>query len=82
MRLVFTITFGIVMLTSVVAWIVGILAGAIVPLFGGIRAERLGEIGFAVGVAGEVCAYGSGWLRRRASQREMDQVRGFPGPKR
>lgn len=70
------------MLVSVAVWIVGILAGAVVPLFGGIRAERLGEIGFCFGMAGEVCAYVFGWLRKRISQRETGQVRGFPGPKR
>ena len=70
------------MLASVVVWVSGILAGAIVPLFGGIRAERLGEIGFTVGMAAEVCVYGFGWLWKRSSRRETDQVRGFPGPKR
>jgi hypothetical protein len=82
MRHVFTIAFGVVLLASVVAWISGILAGVVVPLFGGIRAERLGQIGVAVGMTGEVCAYGFGWLRRRVSQNEIGQVRGFPGPKR
>jgi len=70
------------MIVSAVVWFVGILGGAVVEVLGGIRAERLGEIGFTVGMAGEVCAYGFGWLRKRISQKERDQIRGFPGPKR
>ena len=82
MRRVFTIGFGVVIAGSVAVWLVGILAGVVVPLFGGIRAETLGEIGFSAGMIGEVFAYGFGWLRKRLTRQEAERIRGFPGAKR
>jgi hypothetical protein len=52
MKNVFTIGFGVLMLLSALVWIAGIFAGAIVPLFGGIRAEHIGAIGLSVGMLG------------------------------
>jgi hypothetical protein len=81
MKNVFTIGFGMLMLLSALVWVAGIFAGAIVPLFGGIRAEHIGAIGFSVGMLGESCVYLFGWLHKRASQ-SGEQFTGFRGPKR
>jgi hypothetical protein len=78
---VFKIGFGVLMLLSALLWVAGIFAGAIVPLFGGIRAERFGAIGLSVGMLGEGCTYLFGWLHKRASQ-SSELFMGFKGPKR
>jgi hypothetical protein len=77
----FTISFGVLMLVSALFWVAGISVGAIVPLFGGIRAERFGVIGLSVGMLGEGCTYLFGWLHKRGSQ-GSEQFMGFKGPKR
>jgi hypothetical protein len=81
MKNVFTIGFAVLMLLSALVWVAGIFAGAIVPLFGGIRAEHIGAIGLSVGMLGEGCLYLFGWLHKRASQ-SRKQFMGFTGPKR
>ena len=82
MRNILVISFGVLIPVSVVVWLVGILAGAVVPLFGGVSAERLGAIGFTVGMIGEGCAYLFGWLRGRITRRDTQLFGGFSGPKR
>jgi hypothetical protein len=82
MRNILVISFGVLILLSVVVWLVGILAGVVVPLFGGISAERLGAIGFTVGMAGEGCAYLFGWLRGSITRKDAQQFSGFSGPKK
>lgn len=82
MRNAFANAFGVVMFVSAVAWVVGLLGAAVVPLLGGISAERIGAMGFTVGIVGECCTYGFGWLRKRTNRSDTHEVRGFPGPKR
>ena len=48
MRTVLAISFGMLLLPSAALWLAGIIAGAVVPLFAGIRAENLGAVGFCV----------------------------------
>src|SRR5580700_9844060 len=76
------IGFIVLMIVSAVVWIIGILAGAVVPLFGGIRAERFGEIAFSLGITGEVLTYACGWMRKRTLQNRSEQFKGFGGGKR
>ena len=82
MRNALAITFAVVIFISVVAWVVGLLTVAVVPLFGGISAERIGAMGFTAGVVGECCTYGFGRLRKRTTRSNTHAVRGFPGPKK
>ena len=82
MRNILAISFVALMLISIAVWIVGLLTAAIFPWFGGIRADRIGEAGFTVGLIGEGCTYIFGWLWMRLSQKRRKQVMGLPGPKR
>ena len=63
------IGFGVLLLLSMILWVVGLFAGATIPLFGGIRAESLGATGFVIAMVGEGCTYLFGWLHRGMSQR-------------
>jgi hypothetical protein len=82
MRNVLAIIFGVLTLLSLVIWIAGMLTAAILPWFGGIRAERIGEISFVVFICGDGFIYGFGWLCKRFSQERKHQVMGLPGPKK
>jgi hypothetical protein len=82
MKRAFGIGFGVMMVISAAVWLFGTLAGAVIPLFGGIRAERMGEIGFAAGMTGEPFAYGFGWLSKRLSQGKPERATGFSGGRR
>jgi membrane protein DedA with SNARE-associated domain len=82
MRKYLAITFGVLTVLSAVIWIVGMLTAAILPWFGGIRAERIGEIGFTIFICGDGFVYGFGWLCRRFSQDQKHSGMGLPGPKR
>jgi len=82
MRKYLAITFGVLTVLSAVIWIVGLLTAAILPWFGGIRADRIGGIGLTVFLCGDVFVYGFGWLCRRFSQNRKRSGLGLPGPKR
>lgn len=82
MKRAFAIGFGVMMVISAAVWLFGTLAGVIIPLFGGIRAEKIGEIGFSAGITGELFAYGFGWLSNRLSRSKLEHVAGFSGGKR
>jgi len=82
MRKFFAIFFGVLTLLSIVIWVVGILTAAVLPWFGGIRAERIGQIGFTMALSGESLVEGFGWLHRRFSQDQKRPGMGLPGPKR
>jgi len=71
----------VLMLISIAVWIVGLLTAAIFPWFGGIRAESIGQIGFAAAGCGECCAYLFGWLRTLSEKRRSSAM-GLPGPKK
>jgi hypothetical protein len=81
MRNFLAIFFGVLTLLSIVIWVGGILTAAVLPWFGGIRAERIGQIGFSIALLGEGFVYGFGWLCRRFSQDQKHPM-GLPGPKR
>ncbi len=82
MRKSLVISFGVLLVLSVVVWRLGVLTGAIVPLFGGMRAESIGPVGFGVGISGELCAYVFGWLWARSSQNRNDRLSSLVGPKK
>ena len=50
----------VLIVVAAVVWIVGMVGGVVVPLFGGIRAERIGEILCLAGMCGEVLLYAFG----------------------
>ena len=74
--------FAVLLLLTGVVLIVGVVTGAVIPLFGGIRAERIGAIAFGTAAVAEtiwVVAEGFvEWAGRRKSEPRTD----FPGPKR
>ncbi len=76
------ICFGVLIFASAALWIAGLMTSAVVPMFGGVRAVRLGEIGFATGLIGEACTYLFGWLRGRALRDSPDRVKNLIGSKR
>jgi len=80
-RNIFAITFAVLMLLSIAVFIVGLLTAAVVPWFGGIRAESIGEIGCAASGLGECCTYLFAWLYDLSFKRK-NRVHGFPGPKK
>jgi hypothetical protein len=82
MRKYLALTFGVLTVLSAVIWIIGLLTAAILPWFGGIRAERLGEIGFSIFLCGDGVVYVFGWLCRHFSKNQKRPGLGFPGPKR
>jgi hypothetical protein len=82
MRKYLVICFGVLALLSVVVWIVGALTAAVLPWFGGIRADRIGQIGATIFISGDGFIYGFGWLTRHFSRDRKPQTMGLPGPKR
>jgi hypothetical protein len=82
MRRFLAIFFGVLTLLSFVIWIVGILTAAVLPWFGGIRVDRIGQVSFTLSLFSDSLVYGFGWLCRRFSQDRKHPVSGFPGPKR
>ena len=81
MRNILVIGFAVLMLISIVVWIVGLLTAAIFPWFGGVRAESVGQIGFAAAGFGECFTYIFGWLST-LSEKRRSRVMGLPGPKK
>ena len=49
-------------------WVIGVIAGSVIPIFGGIRTEAIGQIFFAVAALAEVAIYLFGWLARRTER--------------
>jgi hypothetical protein len=82
MRRLFGMSFLGLMLVSILVWILGLLTAAVVPWFGGIRAERIGELGFTVGLVGESCTYIFAWLKLHFTEKRRQSSTGISGPKR
>ena len=70
MRKKLVIGFGVLMVLSIFTWVFGILTAAIIPWFGGLRAERIGLMGMAIAGFGECGAYFFGWLNQGFSKKE------------
>ena len=69
MRNKIAIGFAALMVVSLAVWVVGLLSAVVIPLFGGIRADKIGQIGLAIGMTGELCAYLFAWLWRLLEKR-------------
>jgi hypothetical protein len=82
MRNYLAILFGMLTLLSVVIWMVGALTAAVLPWFGGIRADHLGQIGAAIFFSGDVFVECFGRLTRHFLENQKAQTIGFPGPKK
>jgi len=82
MRKSFAFLFKVLLLLSLMFWVVGMLTAAVVPWFGGVRADRIGQIGVAVFICGEgvVCIFG--WLFKRFTEEPSKGTLGLLGPKR
>jgi hypothetical protein len=81
MRQKLAICFGILAIVSVLVWVAGILAGAVIPLFGGVRTETVGGIGLTIALTAEFCLYLFGWLSQRLKLNSEEKSKGFPGKK-
>ena len=80
MRKFFAIFFGALALLSFVVWMVGIVAAVVLPLFGGVRLDRIGAICFGLSLFGETFVFCFGWIARWLGWGRS--VTGLPGPKR
>jgi hypothetical protein len=70
MKNIFIISFAALMLISLLVWVVGLLTAIVFPWFGGVRADKIGEVGFSVGLIGESCAWIFAWLLHLADKRK------------
>jgi hypothetical protein len=66
MRQKLAIGFLILAIVAALVWIVGLIAGVVIPVFGGIRAETLGGIMFSIALSAEGLLYLFGWLYQKA----------------
>ncbi len=60
----------------------GVVTGVVIPLFVGVRAERVGATAFGVAAAAEGVLVVFEWFAECARRSEPEQDAGFPGPKR
>ena len=65
MRQKISIGFWILAVGAALVWAVGAIAGAVIPVFGGIRAQTLGEAIFSVAIVAEGLLYLFGWLYQK-----------------
>ena len=59
------IFFIVLAVVSAVVWILGLLTSMVVPIFGGVRADRIGAASFSVSLFAEIFLQVFGWLARR-----------------
>ena len=59
------ILFFVLLLVSAAVWILGLLLGVTIPIFGGVRADKIGGICFSISLAAEVFMHFFGWLFQR-----------------
>jgi hypothetical protein len=84
MKNVSIVFFGILFMVALAVWIIGVLTAAVVPWFGGVRADHMGAIGMSLACVGESatalgdCLF---YLIDKPEKRK-NQVFGLPGPKR
>ena len=82
MRRYLAIGFGLLMVSALVAWITGWVFGAVIPLFGGVKAEKVGQFCLFLAGAGEVGVYLFGWLFKKLDPDKGDEFTEFKGGKR
>jgi uncharacterized membrane protein YuzA (DUF378 family) len=82
------ISFLVLIVIAAVFWIVGITGAVVVPLFGGVKAERIGEVLLLVGMCGELLLYLTGAIYHLMSRGDVNEVhpshsfKGFGSEKR
>lgn len=65
MKQKFAIGFLIMAMLAALVWVVGLIAGIVIPIFGGIRAETLGGVLFSIALCAEGLLYLWGWLYQK-----------------
>ena len=65
MKQKFAIGFLILAIVAALVWVIGLIAGVVIPIFGGIHAETLGGIMFSIAFSAEVLLYLFGWLYQK-----------------
>jgi hypothetical protein len=73
---------AVFLLLTIAVFVVGVITGAVVPLFGGVRAERIGAIAFAAAAIAETVLGVAEFFDWRLSRNKPGCRTGFPGPKR
>lgn len=82
MRRKFLNWFAVLLLLVLAVWVSGVVAGAGVPLFGGIRTEPIAAIAFGVAAVAETISVVTECLVEWASRRKPEHRTGLLGPKR
>lgn len=65
MRHKVALSFLILAIVAALVWAVGVIAGVVIPVFGGIRAQTVGEAIFSVALIAEGALYLFGWLYQK-----------------
>jgi hypothetical protein len=58
--------FWILAIVAALVWVVGLIAGVVIPVSGGIRAEALGGVLFSIALGAEVLLYVFGWISQKS----------------
>lgn len=82
MRRKFINWFAVLLLVLLAVWVGGTISGAVIPLFGGIRAERIGALAFGAAAVAETILVATECFVEWASLRKPEHRTDFPGPKR
>ena len=82
MRQKFINLFGILLLFLLAICVGGAVTGAVIPLFGGIRAERIGAMALGIAAADETVLIVVECFVEWAGRRPPEHRIGFSGPKR
>jgi hypothetical protein len=61
----FATGFWILAIVAALVWVVGLIAGVVIPIFGGIRAEAFGGIMLSIVLSAEGLMYFFGWLYQK-----------------
>ena len=61
----FSIALLVLAVIAGIAWVLGVLGAVVIPLFGGVRAEKLGFAILLFAGLAEGALYFFGWLSRR-----------------
>jgi hypothetical protein len=76
------ILFILLAAVSALVWVFGLLMSVIVPIFGGVRADRIGAILFSVSLFAESLLYFFGWLAQRTDLNKEKKQSSFPVEKK
>ena len=74
--------FILLAVVSALVWVLGLLTSIIVPVFGGVRADRIGTISFSISLSAEIFLYVFGWLAQRRFLGKENKPASFPVEKK